>query len=448
MDHVLRIKKTGDLSLRLSMFRDDEIGVLARECDNMVAQLEKTALENAEVNQRLREDIEQRRLAETALLESEKRFRAMIDQAGDPVFLYDAAGKIRIANQAACRLLGYEPQTLLTMTIHDIEPDAPGPLQISEDREKKNFQAPEVVETRYQRRDQDGIPVEVSRVWIQYGGETLILSIARDLTERKLADAQLRQSRKMAAMATLTAGIAHNFNNLLSVILGSAELALAKLPAEHPAAALIQRIQRAGDRAKDKVFQLIRFGRIGDQPVRPIAAAAEIESQIARMESGPSPAISPDQVKIIRHLDARCRPLLNDPGELRVIMEGLLANAVESFADGRGVIEVVLEPVPAGKISEHAKDLPPDHPFVRLIVRDNGRGIDSAHLDRIFDPYFTTKNFAGGAGMGLSVIHGIVVGNGGRIKADSKVGRGAEITIILPAAEIGDDPFDPPDHHP
>ena len=432
--HVLFIKKTGDLSRRLRLFRNDEIGTLARECDNMVARLEKMVNENEEINIQLRKDIERRRQVEAALAASERQFRAMIDQAGDAVFLYDSSGKIRIVNQAACHRLGYDRENLLNLTIRAIEPEAVSANKIATIREQMDFHEPEVVETRHQRRDKLFIPVEVSRTCIQYGGESLILSIARDLTERKLMDEQIRQSRKMAAMTTLTAGIAHNFNNLLSVILGSAELALAKMSGDHPAVTLLKRIQSAGDRAKETVWQLIRFGKINDQAPQSIFAAAVIETQITQMQS----AILSDKIKIIRHLDAHCRPLLNDPGDLRIIVENLLTNAVESFSDGRGVIEVVLEAVAARDVPGIRNGHSPQNTFVRLIVRDNGQGIDPAHLDRIFDPYFTTKNFAGGAGMGLSVVHGIVAGNSGVITADSRIGRGTEVTIFLPAADMSE----------
>jgi len=99
---------------------------------------------------------------------------------------------------------------------------------------------------------------------------------------------------------------------------------------------------------------------------------------------------------------------------------------------------VVLEAVAARDVPGIRNGHSPQNTFVRLIVRDNGQGIDPAHLDRIFDPYFTTKNFAGGAGMGLSVVHGIVAGNSGVITADSRIGRGTEVTIFLPAADMSE----------
>lgn len=437
--HVLSIKKTGDLSRRLMLFRKDEIGMLARECDNMVARLDKIVSENERINIELRKDMEKRKQAEDALAESERQLRTMIDQAGDAVFLYDAKGSIRIANQAACNRLGYDMQSLLNLNIDAIEPDAAGAGERPSVREHVYPPGPVLVETRHVHRDKTITPVEVSRASIQYGGETLILSIARDLTERKLMDEQIRQSRKMEAMTTLTAGIAHNFNNLLSVMLGSAEIAIEKLPSDHPVFPLLKRIQAAGDRAKEKVWQLIRFSAGGDQAPRPVAADAEIQFQIEQMQS----AIPSDKIKIIPHLNANCRPIIRDANDLRIIVENLLANAVESLDDGRGVIEVVLDTAAAGNVPALRKAHPSDKTFVRLIVRDNGRGIDPAHLDRIFDPYFTTKNFAGGAGMGLSVVHGIVAGNGGIVTADSRIGRGTEIAVFFPSAEPVEETKDP-----
>jgi signal transduction histidine kinase len=214
------------------------------------------------------------------------------------------------------------------------------------------------------------------------------------------------------------------------VILGSAELAMAKLPDNHPAVTPLKHIQSAGDRAKETVWRLVHFSQTGDQAPHPIAAALVIEAQIAQLQS----RIQPGKIKIIRHLSDKCRPLLKDSEDLRIIMENLLNNAVESFFDGRGVIEVVLETVAARDIPALRNAHPPQYTFGRLVVRDNGRGIEPTDLDRIFDPYFTTKNFAGGAGLGLSVVHGIVSGNSGVITVDSKVGRGTEISLFFPVA--------------
>ena len=429
-NHIFSIKKTGDLSKRLVLSRNDEIGTLADEFDNMASRLEKSAIEKDQINKQLRKDIEKRKQAETALMESEERFRTMIDQAGDAVFLHDVKGNFKIINQAACKLLGYEKSMLLSLSMVDVDPDAVRQRDSNDSWKNINHNKTVVSETRYQCMDGTFIPVEVSLTSIRYSGENLILSFARDVTERKQMDDQVRQSQKMEAIMTLTAGIAHNFNNILSVIVGSAELAIARLPKDNQAAKLLKRVEDASARAKEIVWQLIRFSHKNESRFSPVQAHAVVEKEIKRMES-----IIPDEVKIIKQLKEDCYPLLGDDGQLRVMMENLLTNAVESIKNNRGVIEVQLENISGPDAANVGNINSKNGKFIRLTIRDNGQGIDPSHMGRIFDPYFTTKDFSNGAGMGLSVVHGIVTNNGGTITVDSKVGRGTEIRIFFPAAE-------------
>lgn len=265
---------------------------------------------------------------------------------------------------------------------------------------------------------------------IKYSGEGLILSIVRDMTERKLIDDQTRQTKKMEAMTTLTAGIAHNFNNILSVIVGCTELAVAKLPKDNEAVRLLKKVEDASARAKEIVWQLIRFSQKDANGSLPVRLSSVADNEIRRVE-----CTLPDEIKIIRQLPGDGFLFLGDAGQLGTMMQNLLSNAVESINNGRGVIEVQLENIDPPEASKVMNGRYVNEKLIQLTVRDNGQGIDPAHLDRIFDPYFTTKDFSHGAGMGLSVVHGIVSNNGGFITVDSKVGRGTEIRIFFPAAE-------------
>jgi PAS domain S-box-containing protein len=428
--HVFLIQKTGDLSKRLISSNNDEIGKLTSAFNDMVSWIQQSAADKNQINKQLRKDIDKRKQAEAALVESENRFRTMIEQAGDAVFLHDADGNFRVVNQTACERLGYEKSMLLNLSIDDIDPEA----VVRGDKKKLipmvNQNKPVVFETRHQRRDGTFIPVEVSLAPIKYCGESLILSIVRDMTERKLMDDQILQSHKMEAMTTLTAGIAHNFNNILSVIVGCTELAVARLPEDNQAVRLLKKVEDASARAKDIVWQLIRFSQKHENSTLPVRLVLVVDNEIRRMESSIS-----NEVKIIRQLPDDCYPFLGDADQLGIMMQNLLSNAVESINNQRGVIEVQLENINDPKAANGRNGNLTTGKLIQLTIRDNGQGIDPAHLDRIFDPYFTTKDFSHGAGMGLSVVHGIVINNGGFITVDSKVGRGTEIRIFFPAAE-------------
>ena len=389
-----------------------------------------TAIENDAISKQLCKEIEKRKQAETALMESEKCFRKMVEQAGDAVFLHDAAGNFRIVNQAACERLGYEKNTLLNLSMFDIDPDADMRGDHHNFWEKMNHNETVVLETRHQAKNGRLIPVEVRLTSIQYCGERLILSSARDMTERKQMADQIRQSQKMEAMTTLTAGFAHNFNNILAVIVGCTGLAIARLPEDNQAVTLLKKVEAASARAKDIVWQLIRFSQKNENSLLPVQVVPVVEKEIKRMAS-----LISDDVKIIKQLQEDCYPLFGDVRQFQILMENLLTNAVESIKNGRGVIEVELENISDPEVANFGNENPKNEKFIRLIIRDNGQGIEPSHMDRIFDPYFTTKDFSNGAGMGLSVVHGIVSNNGGTITVDSKVGRGTEIRILFPAAE-------------
>lgn len=428
--HLDAIKHSGDLSKRLNFNRRDEIGSLAEAFDQMVARIEQITIENNKVNKQLRKDIEKRKKAEAALIESEKCFREMVEKAGDAVFLHDHNGNIRLVNHAACEHLGYEKSDLLNLSMYDIDPDAV--IRKDKDHFWKNidYNQSVVFESRHRRTDGSIIPVEVSLTAIQYRGEKLILGISRDIAQRKQMDEKQRHTRKMEAMATLTAGIAHNFNNILSVIIGCTELATVSLSKDHQALKFLKKIEDAGNRAKDIVWQLIHFSQKYEGKLVPVSVSSVLEKEIQRMGS-----LMTDNIKLISQLESNCYPVVGEPAQLRDLVRNLLQNAVDSMDSGRGVIEVQLENSfvsdtgCAGKIDTSGGR------GICLIIRDNGRGIDPSHMERIFDPYFTTKDFSQGAGMGLAVVHGIVVSHGGSITVDSKVGKGTEVRIFFPALE-------------
>ncbi len=389
-----------------------------------------TAIENDATSKQLFKEIEKRKQAETAVMESEKCFRTMVEQARDAVFLHDADGNFRIVNPAACERLGYTKETLLNLSMNDVDPDTVMRRDNHTFWKKMNHDETVVLETRHQRKDGRFIPVKVSLISIQYSGENLILAIAWDMTERKQMNDQIRQLQKMEAMTTLTAGFAHNFNNILAVIVGCTDLAIAGLPKDNQAIALLKKVKDASARAKDIVWQLIRFSQKNENSLLPVRVIPVIEKEIKRVKS-----IISAEIKIIKQLQEDWYPFFGDVSQFQILMENLLTNAVESIKNGPGVIEVQLEKISGPEAAEVGNENSKNGKFIRLIIRDNGQGIDLSHMDRIFDPYFTTKEFSNGAGMGLSVVHGIVTNNGGAIKIGSRVGRGTEVRIVFPAAE-------------
>lgn len=427
--HALNVRRTGDYSVRARMNRNDEIGILAREFDTLLSNIEQTTRKLKQTNQDLEKDMALRMETLATLRESDERFRAILDQAVDEVFLHDTEGRFRMVNRVACQRLGYDRAELLQMTVADIDPDFAqhGDREIWLQIEKK---APELFESRHRRRDGSLFPVEISLSPVQYRGETLILAIARDISDRRQLETRLRYAHKMDAVRTLTAGIAHNFNNILAIIMGSTELIEQSLPADHPSRTRLVHIQTAVARARDIVWQLIHFSHQTIEETDPIDIEKVIADAVALKKT-----TTPENITVQTLFETDCPPAACNPDQVRLMMSNLWENAVEAMADKGGMLEVRVENIVLNKPAQDMDPTLKPGRYVRIAVADTGRGIDPAHLDNIFDPYFTTKDFAYGAGMGLAIVHGIVKANGGAIGVNSTAGKGTRITIYFPAAK-------------
>jgi PAS domain S-box-containing protein len=426
--HALNVRRNGDYSVRLRINRSDEIGILSREFDALLADIEQSTRKLTQANQNLEADMTLRMKALSALQESEERFRAMLDQAIDAMYLLDMEGKFRMVNRVACEGLGYHRSELLQMSVPDIDPD-------SEKRgDKENIwvrleEKPALLETRHQRKDGSFFPVEVSLSAFQYQDETLLLAIARDITDRKQLENRLRYTQKREAIRTLTAGIAHNFNNILAVIMGNTELAEQSLPVEHPARTRLKHIEVAVTRARDIVWQLIHFSHQAMEESKPVDIQnAVAETMKIKKSSLPANIVVQTIIEDNRHL------IQITPEQIRLIISNLWDNAVDAMTDHGGRLEVRVENIVLeSPLSDMDREMKPGN-YLRISMTDTGRGIDPAHLDSIFDPYFTTKDFAYGAGMGLAIVQGIVQGNGGSITVNSTPGQGTRVCVFFPAA--------------
>ncbi len=248
--------------------------------------------------------------------------------------------------------------------------------------------------------------------------------------EKLLVEAQLRQAQKMEAMGTLSGGIAHDFNNMLGIIIGNTELALDDVPDWNPAHGFLEKIHLASLRAKDVIRQLLSFSRktLGQRKVMDISPVIKESMKMLR-------ATIPTSVEFREDVSGDLSWVLADPSQISQVMINLCTNAAHAMEDEGGVLQVNLEDVEI----EGAEALP--HPdldlarYVKLVVKDTGQGIGTDVLDRIFDPYFTTKDVGKGSGLGLSVVHGIVKGHNGHIRVESTLGKGTAFEIFFPTQD-------------
>jgi PAS domain S-box-containing protein len=261
----------------------------------------------------------------------------------------------------------------------------------------------------------------------------LQFGVARDVTDAKREAArsaeleeQLRQSQKMEAIGTLAGGIAHDFNNILTPLMAHAEMALTGLPGDSPLRDDMEQILRSAERAADLVRHFLAISRKGEKG----ATAVDLASMLAEVAEFLRASL-PTTIDIDQHMAPDCPPVAASPTQVHQILLNLCTNAKDAMEEDGGSLTLSVEPATDGG-------------HVRLTVRDTGVGIPPAEMDRIFEPYYTTKSLGKGSGLGLAVVHGIVTSLGGRIDVRSRPGEGTTFELLLPVAPEGL----PPDKEP
>ncbi|HZS52051.1 MAG TPA: PAS domain S-box protein [Bryobacterales bacterium] len=258
------------------------------------------------------------------------------------------------------------------------------------------------------------------------GAVVAVASMVQDVTERKNLEAQLRQSQKMEAIGVLAGGIAHDFKNLLTVIVGNISLALMRLGAAHPAGRGLQDAEKAAERAAELVQQLLGFSRKSPIRPRPIDLNASVRESVDLLRRTVDPRI------IIETSEQPDLWLVEaDRGQINQILLNLCLNARDAMEDG-GCLSVSTANLVIG--ADYCRSRPEARPgeFVCLRVADTGAGMDQATLSRIFEPFFTTKQVGKGTGLGLSMVYGIVKQHGGWITVESQPRCGSVFSVFLP----------------
>ena len=245
--------------------------------------------------------------------------------------------------------------------------------------------------------------------------------------ERKQLESQLHQSRKMESIGTLTGGIAHDFNNILGIIIGNTELALDIVPEDNPAHLNLEEIQTAGLRAKDIVRQLLGFSRKTELTLKPISIVPVIEDALKFLRS-----TIPTTFDIRQHIYAEDKTILGDRVQIYRMMMNLCLNASQSMEHTGGVIEITVASIHLDTVTVIGHSELNKGDYLRIAVSDTGPGIAPEIIDRIFDPYFTTKEAGKGSGMGLAVVHGIAKNHHGAVSVESKPGKGTTFNVLFP----------------
>jgi len=279
-------------------------------------------------------------------------------------------------------------------------------------------------------------PVRLEARSIPYKGKNVRTVEFRDITEKKRAEEdreklqnQLTQAQKMEAIGTLAGGIAHDFNNILSPLLGYAEMLKLDLPVDHPFQASADTMITSALRARDLVQQILTFSRKSELEIKPIKLHAIVKEAIKLLTSS-----IPKTIDINQNIDISCGAVNADSTKFHQIIMNLATNAFHSMEETGGKLTITLNQVHIEQDSSEYKDLLPGT-YVCLTVADTGIGMGTDVIDKVFDPYFTTKEKGKGTGLGLSVVHGIVKECNGDILIDSEPGKGTDIHVYFPIIE-------------
>ncbi len=354
------------------------------------------------------------------LRQREEQYRRLFADAGDGILIADLQGNLLDANKKIQSLLGYSRDELIDMHYTQIHPPEALERTITTFQEIVRQGSGNLSLGWVLTKDGRHIPVEISGGLITYGVRTVVQSIFRDISERRKSEEERLRLSKLESLGVLAGGIAHDFNNILTAILGN--LSLAMMTAEISAAGQerLREAEKACARAQGLARQLLTFAK-GGRPIRKIAALDTILKEAAGF------TLSGSRTSCQFSLDRELWPVEVDEGQLTQVINNLLLNADQAMPEG-GIISLQAENVTLEPGS--TSPLPPGK-YVKFSVTDQGVGIPEKYLDKIFDPYFTTKKE--GSGLGLATAYAIIKNHQGHIAVESQPGVGTRFTIFLPA---------------
>ena len=371
------------------------------------------------------DDISEHKLASDTLRESEQYHRTVLETAMDGFWRLDLQGRLRDVNEAYCRMSGYDKESLLAMHVSGLEStetaaDTAAHIQRVVTAGQDRF------ESKHRRKDGSTFDVEASAQYRPEGsGE--IIAFVRDITQRKVLEAQLFQAQKLESIGRLAGGVAHDFNNILAAIM----LQLGFLQ-QHPSLDLelqesLSELMNESQRAADLTRQLLMFGRQSVLQFKTLdlnETVANVLKMLMRLIG--------EHISLRFSRTAGLPPVKADPGMVEQVLMNLCLNSRDSMPRG-GRVTISLEAVQADESRTRPYAGVQPGPFACVSVSDTGCGMDEATRQRVFEPFFTTKEVGKGTGLGLATVYGIVGQHKGWIEVDSKLGQGTTFRVFLPA---------------
>ncbi len=378
-------------------------------------------------------DISERKAAEEALRESEKKYRTILETIADGYHEVDLAGNLTFVNDSLCEILGYAREELLGGNYRKLmdERSVKGVYEAYNEVYRTGKPNPGFM---YQNIGKDGsrrdVSVSISPIKDANGQPLGFRGIMRDVTPEVQLQKQLIQAQKMEAIGTLAGGIAHDFNNLLQVTLGYSDLLLMRKEEGDPEYADLKKIVQAGRNGADLVRRLLTFSRKVEPRFRPM----NLNNLIRQVEKLLFRLIR-KMIAIELRLDDSLRIINADAMQLEQILMNLAVNAGDAMPDG-GKLTIETTNAVLGQEFCRAHVGAQAGEYVLLRVSDTGHGMDREILQHIFEPFYTTKAVGRGTGLGLATVYGIVKQHSGHIECKSKLDRGTTFSIYLPPMEM------------
>ncbi len=371
------------------------------------------------------QDITWRKSAEQALKESEAKYRSVVESSLMAFYIIQD-NLLRYVNGQFCTITGYSREELLdVMSPFDlVHPDDHAKVREKLERHFADPSKERQYTFRVIRKDGRIIDIKVFGGSMDYNGRYAVCGTAIDITNEIAMETQLRQAQKMESVGTLAGGIAHDFNNILGGLIGYTEMAEMET-AEPRTKSYLEQVLRACDRAKNLVNQILAFSRPKENEKKALSITSVVKEVLKLIRS-----TLPSTVEVRLGCGKGRDTVLADANQIHQVLINLCTNAAHAMGERGGVLDIHLSHT--DNPADLPEELPGKGPHLRMVIKDTGHGIGPSIIDKIFDPFYTTKAPGEGTGLGLSMVYGIVKNHDGAISVTSTPGEGTAFTIHLP----------------